>query len=99
MGRHMRINSGLLQSLLLTIGLGMVGAAAAQDVAAQNMATPQLMLSSPSIKDMEPLPLKCTKRERDPVSMMSPGMTNGTVSSNGMEQRSAWNECLRPDAD
>ena len=70
----MRINSGLRHSLLLTIGLGLVSAANAQD-----MATPQLTLSSPTVMDMEPLPLKYTQTGTRPSVVVSPGMTNGAV--------------------
>ena len=74
MGTHMFIKPGLLRLLLLAIGLSMIGAANAQD-----MRTPQLTLSSPTVADMEPLPLKYTQTGTRPSVVVSPGMTNGAV--------------------
>ncbi len=65
----------LLRALVLTVGLGTVTAAMAED----NTASPQLTLSSPSVKDMEPLPLKYSQTGTRPSIVVSPGMTNGAV--------------------
>jgi hypothetical protein len=70
-----QVKAGLLRSLVLTIGLCAFGGA----MAADSTATPQMTLSSPAFKDMEPLPLKYTQTGTRPSIVVSPGMNNGAV--------------------
>ena len=67
-------------------------------MAQQNTASPQLTLSSPTVKDMEPLPLKYSQTGTRPSIVVPPGMNNGAVNP-PLEWSNvpAGNECLRPD--
>ena len=71
----MQMKLNLLRLLVLTMGLGTIDATMAQE----NTAPPQLTLSSPTVKDMEPLPLKYSQTGTRPSIVVSPGMNNGAV--------------------
>jgi Raf kinase inhibitor-like YbhB/YbcL family protein len=74
-GKESQMKFNLLRLLVLTMGLGTIDAAMAQE----NTAPPQLTLSSPTVKDMEPLPLKYSQTGTRPSIVVSPGMNNGAV--------------------
>ena len=69
----MKLN--LMRVLVLAMGLGAINAAMAQD----NPPRPQLILSSPTMKDMEPLPLKYSQTGTRPSIVVPPGMNNGAI--------------------
>ena len=85
----------LLRLLVLTIGLGTINAAMAQD----STAPPQLALFSATAKDMEPLPLKYTQTGTRPSIVVSPGLNNGAVNP-PIEWSNVppGDKCLRPDS-
>jgi len=68
------MNLNMLLSLGLMIGLGSTGS-----VLAEESTTPQLTLSSPAVKDMEPLPLKYSQTGTRPSIVVPPGMNNEAV--------------------
>ena len=73
--KRCKVKLNLWRLLVLATGLGTFGAAMAQE----STAPPQLTLSSPTVKDMEPLPLKYSQTGTRPSIVVSPGMNNGAV--------------------
>jgi Raf kinase inhibitor-like YbhB/YbcL family protein len=71
----MQMKCNLLRVLALMTGLGAIDAT----MAAENTTPPQLTLSSPTVKDMEPLPLKYSQTGTRPSIVVPPGMNNGAV--------------------
>ena len=71
----MQQSSLLVLIAMLTATFGYVAAARSQ----QSTTMPQLTLSSPAFKDMEPLPLKYTQTGTRPSIVVSPGMNNAAV--------------------
>src|ERR1700731_1079474 len=71
----MQMKLNLWRLLVLATGLGTIDAAMAEE----NTTPPQLTLSSPTVKDMEPLPLKYSQTGTRPSIVVSPGLNNGAV--------------------
>jgi Raf kinase inhibitor-like YbhB/YbcL family protein len=71
----MQMKCNLMRVLVLMTGLGTIDAT----MAAENTTPPQLTLSSPTVKDMEPLPLKYSQTGTRPSIVVPPGMNNGAV--------------------
>lgn len=65
----MQVKLNLLQLLVLTLGVGTINAT----VAEENTPPPQLTLSSPTVRDMEPLPLKYSQTGTRPSIVVPPG--------------------------
>jgi phosphatidylethanolamine-binding protein (PEBP) family uncharacterized protein len=66
----------LIRSMIIPIiASGVITAANGQ----QSAAGPQLTLSSPTVKDMEPLPLRYTQTGTKPSTMMPSGMISAAV--------------------
>src|ERR1700757_2781247 len=75
MREKMQVKLKLLKLLVLMMGLGTIGTTQAEET----KAPPQLILLSPTVKDMEPLPLKYSQTGTRPSIVVSPGMNNGAV--------------------
>src|ERR1700744_3199148 len=71
----MQMKCNLLRVLMLIAGVSTVDATMAEE----NKTPPQLTLSSPTVRDMEALPLKYSQTGTRPSIVVSPGMNNAAV--------------------
>jgi len=71
----MQMKPNLLRLVALTIGLSTIDATMAEE----NTTPRQLTLSSPTVSDMEPLPLKYSQTGTRPSIVVSLGMNNAAV--------------------